>query len=50
MARNYDGIYRLDHAVTRRQKDILKCFGLDADQVKEISRIISKQLSATEAR
>jgi transposase len=50
MVRNYDGIYRLDHAVTRRQKDLLKCFGLDADQVKEISKMISKQLSQAEAK
>ena len=49
MVRNYDGIYRLNYAVTRKQKDILKCFGLDAEQVKEISKIISKQLTTTEA-
>lgn len=45
MSRGYDGIYRLDHAVTRHQKDILRCFGMDADIVKlkadEISRILT---------
>lgn len=49
MARNYDGIYRLDHAVTKKQKDILKCFGLDADQVKEMAKSISNQLLKMEA-
>ena len=29
MSRGYDGVYRLGHAVTRRQKDILRCFGMD---------------------
>jgi len=47
MSRGYDGIYRLDHAVTKRQKDILRCFGMDADMVKlkadEISRILTTQ-------
>ena len=47
MSRGYDGVYRLDHAVTRRQKDILKCFGMDADMVKlkadEIGRILTMQ-------
>jgi transposase len=51
MSRSYDGIYRLDHAVTKRQKDILKCFGMDADQVKlkadEISSILSTQKKET---
>jgi len=51
MSRSYDGIYRLDHAVTKRQKDILKCFGMDADLVKlcsdEISRILTTQKRET---
>jgi transposase len=49
MSRDYDGIYRLDHAVTKKQKDILKCFGLDADMVKQSSIEISKQLREKEA-
>ena len=47
MSRGYDGVYRLDHAVTKRQKDILGCFGMDADMVKlrseEIGSILTKQ-------
>lgn len=45
MSRGYDGIYRLDHAVTRRQKDILRCFGMDADMVKLCSDEISTILT-----
>ena len=41
-----DNMYRLDHAVTARQKTILKAFGMDADTVKykaeEISRIFKE--------
>ena len=47
MSRGYDGVYRLDHAVTKRQKDILRCFGMDADMVKlraeQIGRILTTQ-------
>lgn len=35
MIRQYDGRYRLDHAVTARQKNILKAFGLDENDVKD---------------
>ncbi len=46
MVRLTDNMYRLDHAVTARQKTILKAFGMDADIVKykaeEISRILKK--------
>lgn len=47
MSRGYDGVYRLDHAVTKRQKDILRCFGMDADMVRlraeEIGGILTTQ-------
>ena len=46
MVRLTDNMYRLDHAVTARQKTILKAFGMDADTVKykaeEISRIFKE--------
>lgn len=44
MARQLDGVYRLDHAVTARQKTILKAFGLDANDVKYRAQEISRQL------
>ena len=34
MIRQADGIYRLDHALTKTQKTILKAFGIDANYVK----------------
>ena len=44
MARQPDGIYRLDHAVTARQKTILKAFGLGEADVKYRADEISKRL------
>ena len=35
MIRQADGVYRLDHAVTAMQKDILQAFGLTASEVKK---------------
>lgn len=46
MVRQFDGIYRLDHAVTKTQKVILKALGLDVDSVKAAAQAISKALSA----
>ena len=44
MARQLDGVYRLDHAVTKRQKMILKAFGIDENQVKYRADEISRRL------
>ena len=44
MARGLDGIYRLDHAVTAKQKTILKAFGLTETNVKHRVEEISKRL------
>lgn len=44
MIRGHDQIYRLDHAVTRTQKTILKAFGTDAAYVKHRADRISEQL------
>jgi hypothetical protein len=47
MIRQMDGIYRLDHAVTARQKNLLKAFGLDANHVREKSVDLAKTLVKT---
>ena len=45
MVRRNSGTYRLDHAVTKRQKTILNAFGLDAEYVRlkatEIGRLLA---------
>lgn len=49
MVRRNKGDYRLDHAVTKKQKDILSAFGLDAEYVihksNEISRLLKNGMS-----
>ena len=44
MARQLDGIYRFDHAITATQKTILKAFGMTDDYVKHIAEEISLKL------
>ncbi len=44
MVRQYDGVYRLDHAVTKTQKTILKAFGMDSDTVHTAAVAISESL------
>jgi len=45
MVKRLDGVYRLDHAVTSKQKEILKSFGIkDVTTVKKMADIISQQL------
>ena len=39
-----DGVYRLDHALTARQKEILSIFGMSDDDMKAECQSISKQL------
>ncbi|HWT76835.1 MAG TPA: transposase [Mobilitalea sp.] len=45
MVRQLDNVYRLDHAVTAVQKNILKAFGMDAAYIKYRVTEISEQLS-----
>jgi len=45
MGRQFDNVYRLDHAVTAVQKAILKAFGLDAAYIKNMAERISEQLN-----
>lgn len=46
MIRHLDGVYRLDHAVTKNQKTILSAFGMDAEnvqyQAKEIGKVLQE--------
>ncbi len=46
LIRQADGVYRLDHAVTATQKDILLAFNLTAASVKKEAGELGKQLSA----
>ena len=43
--RQADGVYRLDHAVTATQKDILQAFNLTAAGVEKEAKELGKQLS-----
>ena len=45
MLKGADNEYRLDYAVTARQKEILKAFGIDANYVKRKAREISDELN-----
>ena len=44
MIRGLDRIYRLDHAVTATQKNILSAFGLTVADVKKAANRISERL------
>ncbi len=45
MVRRGDGIYKLDHAVSKRQKTILSAFGMDKDDISRISAEIGNYLA-----
>jgi len=45
MVRGADGIYRMDHAVTKTQRIILKSFGMDSKTVQSQSAKISQNLA-----
>lgn len=51
MVRGFDGRYRLDHAMTATQKDILMALHMDAGNVKkqadELSKMLAKQEKQT---
>lgn len=44
--RQADGVYRLDHAVTATQKDILQAFNMTAATVKKEAATLGKMLEA----
>jgi len=48
MVRRTDNLYRLDHAVTATQKNILSAFGLGKDFVKDCAEKLSEQLKQIE--
>ena len=50
MIRGHDQIYRLDHAVTKTQKTILKAFEMDTAYVKHRAERISEQLKIADGR
>jgi len=45
MIRQFDGVYRLDHAVTATQRTILKAFAMEADDIKNSADSLSGMLS-----
>jgi len=45
-----DGVYRLDHAITARQKDILSVFALGVDDIKDRCRALSRTLAIIDNR
>ena len=49
LIKQMDGVYRLDHAVSARQKNLLKAFGLDADHVREKAIELGKALLKTKS-
>ena len=44
MIRQLDNIYRLDHAITAKQKNILKAFGIDERYIKNKVTELSDKL------
>ncbi|MDD4573589.1 MAG: transposase [Sphaerochaeta sp.] len=44
-----DGVYRLDHAITARQKEILSIFGMSDDDMRAECRSISNELVTIDA-
>lgn len=44
VVRQADGVYRLDHAVTATQREVLAAFGMDADAIKRVADEIGSQL------
>ena len=45
MVRRSNGQYRLDHAVTKRQRTILSAFGMNDDDIRELANSISNMLA-----
>ena len=47
VVRQADGVYRLDHAVTATQREILAAFGMDDADIKRIARELGDELGHT---
>ena len=44
LCRHLDNVYRMDHAVTKTQREILSAFGIESAQVKYKAAFISEAL------
>jgi len=49
MVRRSNGHYRLDHAVTKRQKIILSSFGMDENSIRDIACKIDNLLTNSQS-
>ena len=49
MVRRGEGVYKLDHAVSKRQKTILSAFGMDKDDITRISVEIGNYLAENQS-
>ena len=45
MIRQADGVYRLDHAITATQKDILRAFNMTTQGVRKEAQILGRELA-----
>ena len=45
MVRRGNGLYRLDHAVTKKQRTILSAFGMDENDIQTLAASISRMIS-----
>ena len=46
MVRQFDGIYRLDHAVTATQKAILKAFDVDEPYIRAKAKALGEEMTS----
>ena len=49
MVRRSNGLYRLDHAVSKKQKTILSAFGLSAESINDIASEIGTLLATSQS-
>ena len=49
MVRRSNGQYRLDHAVSKRQKTILSAFGMDDEDIRTLATHISNMLAKNQS-
>ncbi len=49
ITKHFDNVYRLDHPVTKKQKDILSYFGISEDDVRNEAEALSEILKKKEA-
>lgn len=48
MSRGFDNVYRLDHAITKKQREILSYFGISEEDVRNEAKQISETLTKKE--